>query len=281
MDEAGTGQLHGITPRLVGTSSAPALVTQPAAINHARPSATARCPTISSRSPVMGPCVELSSGDHAHVDAASATSSVPETHAHVGAIGPTRSITEPNARAGLASRFDAVVLRTQAKAALTGLVWKPAVARAAVAAAVAAQGAELTLERLIFESLRRCPAPTSMNVTAAVLAEHRSRPVYPYLAVPNNVAGSSSMFSRGTNVMIRTGADVDAPTRRVPTRIYGPLANAKAADAIGSTSGHPGISEPERLALAASPWESIFVEPRRRRLTETRGCADRMVRRDC
>jgi hypothetical protein len=32
-------------------------------------------------------------------------------------------------------------------------------ARAAVEAAAAAQGSETTLERLIFESLRRCPAP--------------------------------------------------------------------------------------------------------------------------
>ena len=46
-----------------------------------------------------------------------------------------------------------------ARAALTGLGWKPAIARAAVDAAAAAQGPEVTLERLIFESLRCCPAP--------------------------------------------------------------------------------------------------------------------------
>jgi Holliday junction resolvasome RuvABC DNA-binding subunit len=51
------------------------------------------------------------------------------------------------------------ILRTQARAALTGLGWKPAIASAAVDAAVAAQGPDITLERLIFESLRRCPAP--------------------------------------------------------------------------------------------------------------------------
>ena len=58
------------------------------------------------------------------------------------------------------SRLDAAILRTQATAALTSLGWKPAIAHAAVAAATAAaaHGPELTLERLIFESLRRCPA---------------------------------------------------------------------------------------------------------------------------
>jgi Holliday junction resolvasome RuvABC DNA-binding subunit len=60
---------------------------------------------------------------------------------------------------GTASKLDAAILRTQAKAALTGLGWKPAIAHAAVAAAAAAQGAGVTLERLIFESLRRCSAP--------------------------------------------------------------------------------------------------------------------------
>jgi hypothetical protein len=48
----------------------------------------------------------------------------------------------------------------QAKAALTGLGWKRAIAHAAVAAAVAEQGPDVTLERLVFESLRRCPVPT-------------------------------------------------------------------------------------------------------------------------
>jgi hypothetical protein len=55
-------------------------------------------------------------------------------------------------------KLNAAILRTQAKVALTGLGWKPAVAQAAVTAAVA-QGADTTLERLIFESLRRCPTP--------------------------------------------------------------------------------------------------------------------------
>jgi len=55
------------------------------------------------------------------------------------------------------AKLDAAILRTQAKQALTGLGWKPAVAQTAVAAAVAAQGSDATLERLIFEALRRCP----------------------------------------------------------------------------------------------------------------------------
>ncbi|TMQ14406.1 MAG: hypothetical protein E6J91_15515 [Deltaproteobacteria bacterium] len=60
---------------------------------------------------------------------------------------------------GAVSRLDSAMLRAQAKTALTGLGWKPAIACAAVDAALAAEGrAELTLERLIFESLRRCPA---------------------------------------------------------------------------------------------------------------------------
>lgn len=55
------------------------------------------------------------------------------------------------------SRLDAAILETEAKAALTTLGWKPAVARAAVVAAVAANSADWTLERLVFEALRRCP----------------------------------------------------------------------------------------------------------------------------
>jgi len=60
---------------------------------------------------------------------------------------------------GAASKLDVIIVRAQAKAALIGLGWKPAIAHAAVAAAAAAQGPEMALERLIFEALRRCPAP--------------------------------------------------------------------------------------------------------------------------
>jgi hypothetical protein len=81
-----------------------------------------------------------------------------DTGAHVDALGA-----RPKAALGTESKavtkLDTAILRTQARAALTALGWKPAIARAAVDAAAAAQGPEATLERLIFESLRRCPAP--------------------------------------------------------------------------------------------------------------------------
>ncbi|HEX8109472.1 MAG TPA: hypothetical protein VF516_17195, partial [Kofleriaceae bacterium] len=77
--------------------------------------------------------------------------------AHVGATSSTDPLHETNARVGEAARkLDAAILRAQAKAALTGLGWKPAIAHAAVAAAAEAQGDTPTLERMIFEALRRC-----------------------------------------------------------------------------------------------------------------------------
>jgi hypothetical protein len=81
---------------------------------------------------------------------------ITKTSAHVGAVDT--AITETSAHVGAASRFESASLAVQAKAALAGLGWKPAIAGAAVAAAMA-MGSEMTLERLIFESLRRCPAP--------------------------------------------------------------------------------------------------------------------------
>jgi Holliday junction resolvasome RuvABC DNA-binding subunit len=57
---------------------------------------------------------------------------------------------------GAPAKLDVAIVRTQAKQALAGLGWKPAIANPAVAAAAAALGAEATLERLIFEALRRC-----------------------------------------------------------------------------------------------------------------------------
>jgi hypothetical protein len=91
--------------------------------------------------------------------AADVTSSVASAGAHVGAAHATSSIANTDAVVHRSSRLDAAILHTQAKAALTALGWKPAIAHAAVTAAAAVQGAELKLERLIFESLRRCPAP--------------------------------------------------------------------------------------------------------------------------
>jgi hypothetical protein len=110
----------------------------------------------------------------AHVDAASKDTVEPR-RTHVNATTMTASIDGAALRAGTArgatsaanarapmlaaSKLDAAILRTQAKAALVGLGWKPAIAHEAIAAAAAVHGADLTLERLIFESLRRCPTP--------------------------------------------------------------------------------------------------------------------------
>jgi predicted nucleic acid-binding protein len=98
-------------------------------------------------------------GAGAHVGAAHTTTSVAGAGAHVGAADVTTSVTDEGVVVRRSNRLDAAILHTQAKAALTALGWKPAIAAAAVAAAAVAQGAEVTLERLIFESLRRCPAP--------------------------------------------------------------------------------------------------------------------------
>lgn len=85
--------------------------------------------------------------------------------AHVGAVGNSNVhvgvVTKRNAHVGASTKLDAAVMGTQSKAALVGLGWNPAIAQAAVSAASAALGAEATLDRLIFEALRRCPKPTS------------------------------------------------------------------------------------------------------------------------
>jgi len=74
---------------------------------------------------------------------------------HVGATA------KANTHVGATAKLDAAIVRTQAKEALIGLGWKPAIAQAAVAAASAVLGTETTLEQLIFEVLRRCRRPTS------------------------------------------------------------------------------------------------------------------------
>jgi hypothetical protein len=63
------------------------------------------------------------------------------------------------AHVGAPESLDAAVTRAQAKDALVSLGWKPAIARAAVDGALAALGAEDSLETVIFEALRRCPTP--------------------------------------------------------------------------------------------------------------------------
>jgi hypothetical protein len=80
---------------------------------------------------------------------------VADGDAHVGAVA------NRSAHVGAPTKLDAAISCTQAKEALVGLGWKPAIAQAAVAAASTALGAKATLDRLIFEALRRCPKPTS------------------------------------------------------------------------------------------------------------------------
>ena len=63
---------------------------------------------------------------------------------HVGPIGPT------------GSSVATVQLRTEARAALIGLGWRPKIASDAVDVALLALGPDTPLERLIFEALRRC-----------------------------------------------------------------------------------------------------------------------------
>jgi hypothetical protein len=91
-------------------------------------------------------------------DANRLATSAADLGAHVGVSGANSSV-PASAEIKTASKLDAAIRCTQARAALTGLGWKPAIARAAVDAAAAVSGPELTLERLIFESLRRCPTP--------------------------------------------------------------------------------------------------------------------------
>jgi len=98
---------------------------------------------------------------------------IPVTGAHLGAPANTRAdapaipvtgarVGAPaNAHAAAPAKLDAAILRTQAKEALIGLGWKPAVAAAAVAAAAATLGAAGTLEQWIREALRRCPRPVA------------------------------------------------------------------------------------------------------------------------
>jgi hypothetical protein len=107
---------------------------------------------------------------------------------HVGVRQPTAVVNERNAQLGTAvsggvwlgeaaavqasttSKLDAAALRVQGKQALLGLGWKPAIADAAVAEALAALGPTVPLEQLIFEALRRCQRPSTL------VAAYRARP---------------------------------------------------------------------------------------------------------
>ncbi len=59
------------------------------------------------------------------------------------------------------SKLQSAITRTYAKDALVKLGWKPAIARAATEAALAALGADASLDQIIREALRRCPKPSS------------------------------------------------------------------------------------------------------------------------
>jgi hypothetical protein len=63
--------------------------------------------------------------------------------------------------AGVIVPANLAVLYAQSKQALVGIGWKAAIAESATAAALAALGPTVPLERLIFEALRRCPRPTA------------------------------------------------------------------------------------------------------------------------
>jgi hypothetical protein len=104
----------------------------------------------------VGADVTSSVATRAHVGV-DAMSSVATADAHAGVDSTTRSVSATGVDGGT-SGVSAAALREQAKAALIGLGWRSGVAHAAVAAA-ATQDTEMTLERLIFESLRRCPRP--------------------------------------------------------------------------------------------------------------------------
>jgi hypothetical protein len=116
------------------------IVRRPADLEAARLSRSAKTnatiePTSTEASPAIDGAAEPRPNDRSQTDATAS--------AHVGA-----------------TRLDTAILETRAKAALVGLGWKPAIARAAISAALAECGDEmLPLERLIFESLRRCPVP--------------------------------------------------------------------------------------------------------------------------
>jgi hypothetical protein len=96
-----------------------------------------------------------------HMGACRESHQVIEANVHMGTRSGPSSEAQAGGHTGAHSKLNATVLRTQSKEALVGLGWKPAIATAAVAAASAAMGTEVTLERLIFEALRRCPRPTT------------------------------------------------------------------------------------------------------------------------
>ncbi len=103
--------------------------------------------------------------DHVEARRSADPSSSAMAGVHVGAVvhgdADVGAVASRSAHVGAPIKLDAAIFRTQAKEALVGLGWKPATAQAASAAASVALGTDATLERLIFEALRRCPKPIS------------------------------------------------------------------------------------------------------------------------
>jgi hypothetical protein len=92
----------------------------------------------------------------AHVDAPAHANASGIVGVHVDDSAQAHALGMAGAHVDGPTQLDVAVLRTQAKDALTKLGWKPVIAQAAVATALAALGVETTIERLIFEALRQC-----------------------------------------------------------------------------------------------------------------------------
>jgi len=69
--------------------------------------------------------------DHFEVRRSAEPSPIASVDAHVGAVANS------NAHVGAPTKLESAIVRTQAKEALVGLGWKPAIAQAAIAAASA------------------------------------------------------------------------------------------------------------------------------------------------
>jgi hypothetical protein len=92
-----------------------------------------------------------------------------EPSAHVGAVRAAAPEADGNVaeskdtarKDAEPSKLDVAIVRAQAKGALVTLGWTSAIATAAVSAAAAMFGPDVSLERLIREALRQCPTPRS------------------------------------------------------------------------------------------------------------------------
>jgi hypothetical protein len=100
-------------------------------------------------------------GTRAHVNASGSTPSRrQESCARVRTSSDHGIMVDPPGSAGSRDKLSAAVRREEVKAALLGLGWKPAIARAALVEAIAALDVEATFDQLLREALRRCPKPS-------------------------------------------------------------------------------------------------------------------------